>query len=158
MSGEKMEFPRTLDEFMEQYKIVDTEQVYTNGTELVPIFRIKQWEDAHEPKKGKKFIEIVTEYPDPAICAYPEYKGKPYFSIRYDENGEKIEGFGTYKPEVLSEYIREYFIGANVTERKAKWELFIQCSACGYKRKWNGEIFDFCPNCGAEMRGEKADE
>lgn len=48
-----MTFPKTLDEFMEQYKIVDTEQVYTNGTELVPIFRIKQWEDAHKPKKGK---------------------------------------------------------------------------------------------------------
>lgn len=50
---EAMEFPKTLDEFMEQYKIVDTEQVYTNGTELVPIFRIKQWEDAHKPRKGK---------------------------------------------------------------------------------------------------------
>lgn len=28
---------------MEQYKIVDTEQVYTNGAELIPIFRMKQW-------------------------------------------------------------------------------------------------------------------
>lgn len=50
---EAMEFPKTLDEFMEQYKIIDAEQVYTNGTELVPIFRIKQWEDAHQPRKGK---------------------------------------------------------------------------------------------------------
>ena len=48
-----MMFPKTLDEFMEQYKIVDVEQVYTNGAELVPIFRIKQWEDTHEPRKGK---------------------------------------------------------------------------------------------------------
>ena len=51
--ADMMAFPRTLDEFMEQYKIVDTEQVYTNGTDLVPIFRIKQWEDAHRPRKGK---------------------------------------------------------------------------------------------------------
>jgi hypothetical protein len=43
MAAEAMRFPETVDEFMEQYKIVDTEQVYTNGTELVPIFRMQQW-------------------------------------------------------------------------------------------------------------------
>ena len=41
--GEMMKFPETVDEFMESYKIVDTEQLYTNGIELVPIFRMKQW-------------------------------------------------------------------------------------------------------------------
>lgn len=51
-----MTFPETLDEFMEQYKIVDTEQVYTNGVELVPIFRIKQWRDAHRRKKSKWIV------------------------------------------------------------------------------------------------------
>lgn len=43
-----MTFPKTVDEFMETYKIVDTEEVYTNGDELVPIFRMKQWFEAHE--------------------------------------------------------------------------------------------------------------
>lgn len=43
MSGDVMQFPKTVEEFMEKYKIVDTEHVYTNGTELVPIFRMKQW-------------------------------------------------------------------------------------------------------------------
>ena len=38
-----MTFPDTVEEFMEQYKIVDTEHVYTNGVEMVPIFRMKQW-------------------------------------------------------------------------------------------------------------------
>lgn len=38
-----MMFPETVEEFMESYKIVDTDEVYTNGTELVPIFRMKQW-------------------------------------------------------------------------------------------------------------------
>lgn len=46
--GETMEFPETVEEFMEEYKIVDTKQVYTNGSELVPIFRMKQWFEAHE--------------------------------------------------------------------------------------------------------------
>lgn len=40
---DSMMFPKTVGEFMEKYKIVDTEEVYTNGAELVPIFRMKQW-------------------------------------------------------------------------------------------------------------------
>ena len=55
--GETMTFPETVEEFMEQYKIVDREQVYTNGAELVPIFRMKQWfghlpSAQPEPKEG----------------------------------------------------------------------------------------------------------
>ena len=46
--GEIMQFPETVEEFMQQYKITDTQQVYTNGTELVPIFRMKQWFEAHK--------------------------------------------------------------------------------------------------------------
>lgn len=38
-----MSFPATFDEFAEQYKIVDSKEVYTNGTELIPIFRVNQW-------------------------------------------------------------------------------------------------------------------
>ena len=41
--ADTMRFPQTIEEFMEQYKIIDTEQVYSNGVEFVPIFRIKQW-------------------------------------------------------------------------------------------------------------------
>ena len=41
--ADMMMFPNTVEEFMEQYKITDTEQIYTNGTDLVPIFRMKQW-------------------------------------------------------------------------------------------------------------------
>lgn len=38
-----MDFPDTVEEFMEQYKVTDTKQIYSNGTEYVPIFRMKQW-------------------------------------------------------------------------------------------------------------------
>lgn len=54
-----MTFPDTVEEFMEEYKIIDTEQVYTNGAELVPIFRMRQWfehlptADAQEVRPGK---------------------------------------------------------------------------------------------------------
>ena len=41
--GEMMTFPASVEEFMEQYKMTDTEHVYSNGTEYVPIYRMKQW-------------------------------------------------------------------------------------------------------------------
>lgn len=55
-----------------------------------------------EQQHGRVFKGIVVEY--------PEYKGKPYFSIKYTENGQEFIGYSTYKLEVLSEYLKEYFM------------------------------------------------
>ena len=57
-----------------------------------------------------KFEEIVVEYPSPDLCTYPEYKGKPYFGIKYLENENHIIGYGTYNPKVLSDFLEKYFI------------------------------------------------
>lgn len=53
-----MHFPDTVEEFMEQYKMTDTEQVYSNGTEYVPIFRMKQW---FEHEKAQLSCEGTTK-------------------------------------------------------------------------------------------------
>ena len=59
-----MTFPDTVEEFMEQYKVVDTERIYTNGTEFVPIYRIKQWFEhlsSAQPKRKKgHWIRHIT--------------------------------------------------------------------------------------------------
>jgi len=52
------------DEFMDQYKI------YGNGTELVPIFRVKQWLE-HEAKQRIEIPTVpisVTQYADSIIA------------------------------------------------------------------------------------------
>ena len=119
---------------------------------------------------GKKFIEIVAEYP--AICPYPKYEGKPYFAIRYEENGEKFEGFGTYKLEVLSEYIRKYFIGEEQGKNNQigikpykigdKRETQILCPQCNYRfyslidgEKVAGNQSLYCPCCGQRIDWEE---
>lgn len=38
-----MIFPETVEEFIEQYKLKDDKKIYTNGVDLIPVFRIKQW-------------------------------------------------------------------------------------------------------------------
>ena len=112
---------------------------------------------------SRQFEEIVVRYPSVDMCNYPEHKGKPYFSIRYKENGENHIGYGTYKPEVLSRYLRDYFMPPAQPERKkGHWiapkyyptQFTYTCSKCGYKQSFNGK-FKFCPNCGADMRGER---
>lgn len=57
-----------------------------------------------------EFVGIDVSYPDPEVCTYKEYRGKPYFGIKYKHNGDIYVGFGTYKPEILSGYIRNFFI------------------------------------------------
>ena len=72
------------------------------------------------------FVELVVEYLDPELCPYKEYKGKPYYSIKYIENGEARVGYGTYSPEVLSQYLKEDFISSAQPDRSCieqiKWE------------------------------------
>ena len=107
----------------------------------------------------RKFEEIVLHYTPPELCPYPEYRGKPYYSIKYEENGEHFVGFGTYNIEVLSSYLREYFIHERP---QGEWILcndtyFSKCSICG--DIWlNEECKNFCTNCGADMRKEGSDE
>ena len=66
--SECMTFPDTVEEFMEQYKVVDTKQVYTNGTEFVPIYRMKQWFQ-HKPERKKGKWQITDAYPHNVYCS-----------------------------------------------------------------------------------------
>ena len=76
-------------------------------------------EDATIVAKSKRtFVELLVHYPHPDVCTYPEYKGKPYYSIKYIEDGECFVGFGTYKPEVLSQYLRDYFMPSAQPEER----------------------------------------
>lgn len=81
--ADKMTFPATFKEFAEQYKIVDKEEVYTNGAELIPIFRVEQWLD-NENNSAKKIFEEIERtldnyhsacLPVGQIEAYTYYEG-----------------------------------------------------------------------------------
>ena len=140
------------------------------GTAEEHLQLLKWLEDYREmlikPGQSRKFLEIVVEYHE--LCTYPEYEGKPYYAIKYEEKGEIIIGFGTYKPEVLSQYLRQYFLPSAEPERKTgKWcrhytrpnvyeDLYWHCSACGYKcgEDYANVYYNYCPNCGARMEGE----
>lgn len=73
--------------------------------------KVKHTKTISLPKEhGRLIEEIVVTYPWKDLCTCPEFKEKPYFSIKYEENGKHYIGFGTYNPEVLSLYLKKYFI------------------------------------------------
>lgn len=77
----------------------------------------------------KKFIKLIARYEPDEIVTYKEYIGKPYYAILYEENGEEYIGFGTYKIDVLSEYLKEYFINEEpkmTPETKGEAEMIIK--------------------------------
>ena len=41
--NDMMTFPETWEEYEKQYGFADDEEVYTNGSRLIPSFRVKQW-------------------------------------------------------------------------------------------------------------------
>jgi len=54
---------------------------------------------------------------------------------------------------------REYLMPLPKERKEGKWipyKLYLgdelKCSVCGYG--WGDEVYNFCPNCGAKMKGE----
>ena len=52
-------FPDTVEEFMQQNRMVDEDHVYSNGVEYVPIFRMMQWFE-HHPERKNGEVKPVT--------------------------------------------------------------------------------------------------
>lgn len=79
---------------------------------------IEMLSPAVQERSNKEFEEIVVEFPNPDTCVYEEYKGMPYYSIKFHENGETRIGFGSYSTHVISDYLKKYFMPSAQPERK----------------------------------------
>ena len=55
--ADKMEFPKTMREFIDNHSFKDIEEVYTNGAELVPVFRVEQALEHYEKEIRNKAID-----------------------------------------------------------------------------------------------------
>lgn len=84
--ADAMTFPKTVDEFMEQYKIVDVEEVYTNGAELVPIFRMKQWFE-HSEKHGR-WVPVSERLPKQGQEVICQCRARIIKVLKLDADGD----------------------------------------------------------------------
>jgi hypothetical protein len=91
-TGDVMAFPATFEEFAEQYKIVDKQEVYTNGTELIPIFRVQQWLNnagvASKSEAIDEFAERLKERLFTIPTVYNAHFGRMIDAIAKEMKGE----------------------------------------------------------------------
>ena len=59
--ADKMEFPKTMREFIDNHSFKDIGEVYTNGAELVPVFRVEQALEHYEKEIRNKAIDDFAE-------------------------------------------------------------------------------------------------
>lgn len=76
----------------------------------------------------REFKEIVVSHPKSA-------GGLPYYSIRYKEDDEEYEGYGTFDPKILSGYLSKYFFSPFSTDKPSK-EKENPCNDCEHRKTW----------------------
>lgn len=112
--GEQMNFPNTFKEFAEQYKTVDTKEIYSNGIEYIPIFRVEQWLeyisavematfksviDSLEQQLKTAKAEAYKEFAELLHCQCESIINQPHnenvrpisWKVAYEEFDEKID-------------------------------------------------------------------
>ena len=131
-----MMFPKTVDEFMDMYKIVDSDEVYTNGAELVPIFRMKQWFEHVDAEPEQIEFEWCTdckEYDQEAHCCHRWTK-----VIRNTVNDLKTQG---YEPVKHGHWY-------DVSNYLGTGRRMYVCSSCG---AGSSREDPYCWHCGSKM-------
>ena len=98
-----MAFPKTAEEFIEQYKFTDTKQEYTNGAELIPVFRVKQMlehyfaEGNHVPGKWIPVTERLPEGANTVLAIDREGTiSSAYYVGRWHSGGDLEENAVIY--------------------------------------------------------------
>ena len=61
--GDMMSFPDTWEEFVNDYAFKDDKEWYTNGSMLIPVFRVEQMVE-HYFEKEKQALEWFTFHAD----------------------------------------------------------------------------------------------
>lgn len=122
--NEEMKFPKTFEEFIKQYSFFDKQQIYTNGSELIQVFRIKQWEE-HKEKENQELKEQLEERTKMYQNAYDysqKMEGKAII-LKTQQNK-----FIKYLEDEISKLKKEYgnYVYDDYSEEKGKYDTYIE--------------------------------
>lgn len=103
----------------------------------------------------------------------PKTNNDIVYDMAIDQAHDALVNLPSAQPEITEAQVKEYcekrwlvvltfdafqrLKSAQPGRNKGKWKVcgtfgdFLKCSCCGYKKPWNEDVFNFCPNCGAEM-------
>ena len=119
--ADSMMFPATFDEFAEIFGFIDSKEYYTNGSELIQVFRVKQWLENEAARKDmltlpwsnkterlEADIERLTQKLECLLCHATGGKlSKSTYSLRTMEiavNDEVQKCYEEAKAEAIKEF------------------------------------------------------
>lgn len=109
--ADMMDFPETIEEFLDSYAFVDKEEVYTNGSMLIPLFRVKQGLEHYVWKLNNEINRQKVENESLKQIIYEQDKEVIKLQNRIIFWRENLE----YQPEkIKSEAIKEFAEGYQI--------------------------------------------
>lgn len=132
MSGQIMTFPNSVEEFMESYKMVDTEHIYSNGTEYVPIFRMKQWfehlDNANVDKNGRMSRYINAD----AIEYHEVFEGDEFVRVAYGDDIDELPTADVVEKEKWDRLLENSIILAEAVQKYQLADMVevVRCKDC----------------------------
>lgn len=164
MTREEMEFPETFEKFAKEYGFKDDKEVYTNGSDLIPIFRVKQWLE-HYNKLCT--IETDTAYECSGKCSdnckVKNELDREEAIIHIETLRTVIKDIPKYSGKAIDKAVEMAVEALKQKPKTGHWirELIrnekggcigakMICSECGNDNK-HDEYMDYCPNCGFRM-------
>ena len=67
--GDIMTFPKRWEDFLHDYEFEDARRIYTNGSRLIPSFRVKQMMEHYVPVVHGRWIERKSLHAEGGIIA-----------------------------------------------------------------------------------------
>ena len=148
--NEEMKFPETFEQFIKEYGFKDNEEVYTNGSDLIQIFRVKQWLE-HQM--------TVEEYRQRMIQAFHNADCDELIALvclPTEKEFEHLEWLlKTFYKQKHGEWISEKVDGEDWKGCKRQYYQPISCSKCHSPNHYKSA---YCPNCGAKMFEQQESE
>ena len=79
--GDIMTFPKRWEDFLHDYEFEDARRIYTNGSRLIPSFRVKQMLEHYAPVVHGRWLCVDTDTEQFFLCN--RCKKKEYWESDY---------------------------------------------------------------------------
>lgn len=95
--GDIMTFPKRWEDFLHDYEFEDARRIYTNGSRLIPSFRVKQMMEHYAPVRHGRWVhtDLASHWhgkDECSECTYHEQDRSDLSRFRYCPNcGAKMD-------------------------------------------------------------------
>ena len=90
--ADMMNFPKRWEDFLHDYEFEDARRIYTNGSKLIPSFRVKQMMEHYAPVRHGRWENITGGMVTLGDCSECKVR-QPVIGTNYCKNcGAKMDG------------------------------------------------------------------